>query len=69
MKQWAIKTPRRKLIKGSTENSGDDAWDSAALYSKRLAAMFSIPKHFGNYIREAKSKGYRCVRVNVTEVE
>ena len=72
MKQWAIKTPRGKIIGGTMSDTRINAWDYAIDINKALWNIWmcdcSNISEIKNAVQKFKAKGYRCVRVNVTEV-
>lgn len=71
MKQWAIKTPRGKLVRGSVADTKSDSWEGDAEYHDKefMAISREHPFEWEDFIKAAKAKGYTCVRVEVTEIK
>jgi hypothetical protein len=68
MKQWAIKTPREKIISRTISDTKDDAWFYAREERVTLKKFYSMHIGWVQYIVMSEAKGYSCVRVEVTEV-
>ena len=72
MKQWAIKTPRGKLIYDHTCKTKLKAWDYALCEDNQMFQLWMYGDGY-DFKKDApkifERAGYTCVRVEVKEVE
>jgi hypothetical protein len=68
MKQWAIKRPHGSLIRDTVTSDRLTSWDIAFNADKILLRIVDKPDT-DNFYSAAKKAGYKCVRVEVTELE